>query len=148
MLTTHLKTRKLKQTCTQVGTSHFTSCWKVVGTSSKQAANNSQQGWWTLYKVVPTKRIQSWYNNIVTSLLSQLYYNLVRSGMYQNGWDNLVLSSCYSRKSRYKLSTNCSNLVGKLATICEVFTCLDIKVVAIFIITTAPRLVETTSQKV
>ena len=87
-----LKTHNLFFCRKQVVTSLFTiavdklcSHWlfQVVETSLEQAVNNLQQAWWnyqTCYKIVVTRLIQSWNNNIVTGFCSsQLRDNLANN---------------------------------------------------------------------
>ena len=50
---------------------------KLLTTSNKLGGSG------TCYKVVPTRLIQSWYNNIPTALCCQLCYNLDITGLYQ-----------------------------------------------------------------
>ena len=60
-------------------------CYKL-STSLEQVVNNLQQPCWyyqTCYKVVPTRLLQSWYNNIATTLCCQPCNILVISWLYQ-----------------------------------------------------------------
>ena len=86
------------------------------------------------YKVVPTRLLQSWYNNIVTALCGQPCNILVISWLHQTCWNNLVTSlimlssslqvvdnlvqTCYNKLGTSSANTTCWQLVNRLVTTC------------------------------
>ena len=53
----------------------------------------------TCYKIIPTRRIESWYNNTLTVLCCQLCDNLVTKRLYQNCYHHLETSLIFSSSS-------------------------------------------------
>jgi hypothetical protein len=87
--------------------------------------------------IVLTSLIQSWYNKNVTKLTTQGCNNIVISRRYQTCWNNLATSLITSTRllqvvnslfqTCWQLGTSIANttcwrLVGRLLTICEIFT--------------------------
>jgi hypothetical protein len=64
----------------------------------------------TCCKVVPTSPIQSWYNNIVTTLCRQPCNIIVISWLYAD----LLEQLCYKSDNAIKLVTSCEQLVSNL----------------------------------
>jgi hypothetical protein len=90
-------------------------------------------------KVVLTNLIQSWYDKNVTKLTTQGCYNIVISRLYRTCWNNVATSLIISTRLLQVVNslfqtcwqlvtssanTTCWRLVGRLATRCEIFTCV------------------------
>ena len=114
----------------------FPACYKL-SISLEQVVNNLQQPCWyckTCYKVVPTRLLQSWYNNIATTLCRQTCNILVISWLYQTCESNLVTSlimpssllqvvnnlfqTCCNKLGTSSANTTCWQLVNRLVTNC------------------------------
>jgi hypothetical protein len=121
----HVKTHKLLQVCKQVVTSLFTSCRQVVFAPScsnkfdtvminknvtrltTQGCNNTAISW--LYRTC--------WNNCVTSLIININKGLLEivNSLFQTCWQ---LGTSIA-------NTSCWQLVGRLATRCEIFTSVE-----------------------
>jgi hypothetical protein len=102
-----------------------------------------QQAWWhyqTCHKVVLTSLIQSWYNKNVTRLTTQGCNNIVISWLHRTCWNTLATSLIISTRlsevvnslfqtcwqlGTSSANTTCWRLVGRLATRCEIFACVN-----------------------
>jgi hypothetical protein len=93
----------------------------------------------TCCKVVLTSLIQSRYNKNVTRLRTQCCNNIVIWWLYRTCWNNLatimivstrllqVVNSLFQtcwQLGTSSANTTCWRLVGRLATRCEIFTCV------------------------
>jgi hypothetical protein len=91
-------TRKSLTSCNKL--SSQSACPKL-STSLEQTVNNLEQPCWyyqTCCKVVPTSLIQSWHNNIVTTLCHQhcnilVYHDCIRLNCSNNLVTNLIMPS-------------------------------------------------------
>jgi hypothetical protein len=129
---------KLLQICSQAVDKLCSHClFLVVGTSLEQTVNNLKQAWWHDYKVVLASLIQSWYiNTNATRLTTQGCNKIVISWLYRTCWNNLATSLIISTRllqvvnnlfqtcwqlGTSSANTTCWQLVGRLATRCEIF---------------------------
>jgi hypothetical protein len=130
---------KLLQICSPAVDKLCSHClFLVVATSLEQAVNNLQQAWWnyqTCHKVALTSLIQSWYNKNVTRLTTQGCNNIMISWLLETCWNNLARSLIISsrllqivhslfQELTSSANTTCWQLVGRLATRCEIFACV------------------------
>ena len=82
----------------------------------------------TCYKVVLISLIQSWYNKNVTRLTTQGCSNIVISWLLQPCWNNPVTSLTISTRLLQVVNSlfqTCWRLDCRLATSCEIFSCVD-----------------------
>ena len=104
------QSRKNLTTCSKSANKSSTSCVRTacykLSTSLEQAVNNLKQPCsycQNCYKVVPTRLLQSWYNNIATILCCQPCNILVMSWLYQTCWKQ----PCNKSDNAIKLVTSC-----------------------------------------